>query len=124
MVLEKIRLINMLNSNAASSTKFIVVQMTRSILKYVDILYKEGVILSFSVKGDNVVIATNTSNYFFVNDQISLLSKKRTKNNKKYKDLIKYSFGLQSLYLSTSRGVLSLKNTKNKFLGGYPFVLI
>lgn len=124
MTIQKSRLVNMLNNNTSLNSKTFLVKKTQTILKHIDVLYREGIVLSFSIRNNTVVIVTNTSNYFFVNDKISLLTKKKSKNNKKYKDLTKYSCGLQNLYLSTSEGVLPLKKTKLKFLGGYPFILV
>lgn len=124
MKTQKNKLINILNNNTNFGLKKFYIRKTNEILKYLNILYKEGVILSFVVKTEIVIITTHNNSISHINDQIQILSKKRVKNNKKYKDLVKYSCGLQMLYLSTSYGILSIKDAKLKGVGGYPFILV
>lgn len=124
MLNQKNRLVNILNNKTSFSPKKIIIPKTNEILSYLNILYREGIILSFVVQETSILITVNNRSGLLTDNKIYLLSKKRFKNNKKYIDLIKYSGTLQTLYLSTSKGILSIKDSKALRLGGYPFILI
>lgn len=123
MINQKNKLVNALNNNINFGVKKFYIRKTTEILKYLNILYKEGVILSFIAK-DNEIVVTTANPALYVNDKVRLLSKKKIKNNKKYEDLVTYSTNLQTLYLSTSKGIISIKDAKLNKLGGYPLILI
>jgi ribosomal protein S8 len=124
MTNQKIRLINIVNNSKNCGNKTFSVLKTDETLRYLNILYKEGVVVSFFVDKTFIVVTVSSNISLTSNNQIKFLLKKKVKNNKKYEDLIKQPYTMQTLYLSTSQGILPIKDVKRKKLGGYPFILV
>lgn len=124
MLNQNSRLINFLNNNIELGLKSFYVLKTKEVLRSLNILYKEGSILSFFVEDNFVVISVKKSSFAVANEKITFFPRKKIKSNKKYQDLLKQPYTMQTLYISTPKGILSLREAKIHKEGGQPFMLI
>lgn len=115
-----IKFISTLKNSSMSNKSFVIVEKSSLVLNCVECLYKEGLILSYSVmNGENkILIKLRSVNSYVLTNKLNLVSKPSRFVYLKYSDLCRISSKNKTGVLSTSKGILTLSECKKNKIGG------
>ncbi len=120
----KTELLNRLNNKLSGfcKTNSFSLIYSKDASKYLEILYKEGRILSFKRVGNKLEAIANVYPNSF-KDKV-LFEKTKDKPALRYEDVVKIKSSLKTLYFHTNKGPKTLEQVKREHLGGIPIFYI
>jgi ribosomal protein S8 len=113
-----VKFISNLKVASISNKKVMYIKKNVLILKYLKLLYIEGYILSYKTTEENIVVFLRYSNNRCLTENIKLISKPSKDIYLKYNDIVLLNLKNKDLFLSTTKGFLSLKDAKKYRKGG------
>jgi len=120
----KTELLNRLNNKLSGfcKTNSFSLIYSKDAVKYLEILYKEGRILSYKRVGNMLEATANVYPNSF-KDKV-LFEKTKDKPSFRYEDVVKIKSSLKTLYFHTNKGPKTLEEVKKERLGGVPIFYI
>lgn len=120
----KIKLLNEINNKlyCVSKTSAFSIIYSKDALKYLEILYKEGLVLSYK-RAKNLLKVTVNLYFTSMSDKV-LFEKSKNRPSLKYRDLVKIKSSIKTVYFHTDQGFRTLEQMKSKKLGGVPIFYI
>jgi len=112
------------NSSNAQRNDFIKIEYTRKVLVCVEILYKEGFILSYFIKTSSdqnkkfIYLKLRLIEGIVSTSNIQHVSKIRNSVYYKYADLCKLDIKKREFFVFTSRGLMTIEDCKKNRTGG------
>ncbi len=119
-----IKFLSLLKNSALSKKKSVIVNYNNLIIKCVESLYKEGLILSYSIlKGENqkankIEIKLRNVNDYILTSKIQIVSKPTNIKYLQYHQLCRITLKEKTGFFSTNKGILTLDECKKNRLGG------
>lgn len=110
-------LIRVKNASLAKKPK-VTVKKSVQIAQYLKILYKTGLILSYLIKHNTITVYLNIIEDRCLTENIKIVSKANKPLILSYKDLIRLNLKNKNLFISTSKGIVTLQECKNLKTGG------
>jgi ribosomal protein S8 len=110
-------LIKVKNASLAKKSN-VIVKKNVQITQYLEILYKTGLILSYLIKDNTVIIYLNIIENNCLTENIKIISKVNKQLILSYKDLIRLNLKNKNLFISTTKGIVTLQECKNLKTGG------
>ena len=115
-----IKLISTLKNSSMSNKNFVLVEKNFLVLNCIECLYKEGLILSYSIMSEKnkILVKLRSVNSDVLTNKLKLISRPSKPVYLKYSDLCRMSFKSGIGFLFTSRGIFTLNECKKKRIGG------
>jgi len=120
----KIELLSKLNNKLSGfcKTGIFSVPYSKDASKYLELLYKEGLVSSFKKSNDLLIVTVNTSSNS-LKDKV-FFEKVRNRPSLKYRDIVRIKSSLKTFYFHTNKGPKTLEQLKQEKLGGIPIFFI
>lgn len=118
MNIAQINLLITLKNTACIGKEFLTIKYNYSCLKLLSFLYLEGLIQSFSIENNNILIILRFFSGISKLKDLKLLYKKSYTNSLSYKTICKIKSDKNVIIFSTDKGFLNLVNCKTKKIGG------
>jgi len=119
-----IKFLSLLKNSSLSKKKFVTVNYNNLIIKCIEALYKEGLILSYSIfkdqndKSDKIEIKLRNVNDIILTSKIKIVSKPTNIKYLQYHQLCRITLKEKTGFFSTNKGILTLDECKKNRLGG------
>lgn len=119
-----IKFLSFLKNSSLSKKKSVIVNYNNLIIKCVESLYKEGLILSYSIlKGENqkankIEIKLRNVNDHVLTSKIQIVSRPTNIKYLQYHQLCRITLKEKTGFFSTNKGILTLDECKKNRLGG------
>ncbi len=119
-----IKFLSLLKNSSLAKKKFVTVNYNNLIIKCIEALYKEGLILSYFVqkeKNNNPVkiqIKLRNVDDIVLTSKIKIVSKPTNIKYLQYHQLCRITLKEKTGFFSTNRGILTLDECKKNRLGG------
>jgi ribosomal protein S8 len=119
-----IKFLSLLKNSSLAKKKFVTVNYNNLIIKCIEALYKEGLILSYSVvkeKDNNdkkIQIKLRNVDDIILTSKIKIVSKPTNIKYLQYHQLCRITLKEKTGFFSTNKGILTLDECKKNRLGG------
>lgn len=119
-----IKFLSLLKNSSLSKKKFITVNYNNLIIKCIEALYKEGLILSYFVQNETVnnskkiQIKLRNVDDIVLTSKIKIVSKPTNIKYLQYHQLCRITLKEKTGFFSTNKGILTLDECKKNRLGG------
>ncbi len=119
-----IKFLSLLKNSSLSKKKSVIVNYNNLVIKCIESLYKEGLILSYSIfkdqndKSDKIEIKLRNVNDVVLTSKIKIVSKPTNIKYLQYHQLCRIALKEKTGFFSTNKGILTLDECKKNRLGG------
>ncbi len=119
-----IKFLSLLKNSSLSRKKFVTVNYNNLIIKCIEALYKEGLILSYFVQKEKdnnpikIQIKLRNVDDIVLTSKIKIVSKPTNIKHLQYHQLCRIALKEKTGFFSTNKGILTLDECKKNRLGG------